>query len=101
MELNLLKENEGLKNRIKELENSEPKRQADFEHLSKIPVIETHIEYMREKLDSIESGIRDVPTIKNDVSWLKSWHNKIVLGIILAGLVGICSLVFTLIKRTT
>lgn len=99
MDLGLLQENENLRNKIREFEMNEPKRQIDLEHLSKIPVIETHISYIRQTLDNIQASIIEVPTIKNDVSWLKSWHNKIVLGIILAGTVGICSMIFTIIKR--
>ena len=103
VDIGLIKENEDLKEKIKRLEsemsNHEPKRQADLEHLSKIPVIETHITYIRTSLQKIETAIVEVPTIKNDVLWLKLWHNKIVLGVILSSAVGILSLLFTIFKK--
>lgn len=42
----------------------------------------------------------DVEGAKKDISWLKGWHNKVVLGIVLSILTGTGALVFSfLIKR--
>jgi len=47
----------------------------------------------------IKDSIKDYPATKEAVSWLKGWHNKIVGGLILAGLGAVGSIVAFLLTR--
>lgn len=63
--------------------------------------IKTQVAVIRTRIKSIDDGIReikkntqDLPAVRTDVEWLKSWHNKIVVGVILAIIVGGVALIF-------
>lgn len=70
-----------------------------MENLSKIPVIETHLSYIKIAVDEIKESIKPVSEMKNDIRWLKFWHNKIVLGVIFALVTGFGTLIFTLVVK--
>jgi short subunit fatty acids transporter len=66
-------------------------RTSDLINLEKIPVIEERVSGIHQNVLDIKQSIQDINHLKNDVtenttniSWLKSWHNKIVLGVLLS-----------------
>lgn len=63
--------------------------------------LKTQVAVIRSRMKSIDDGIKeikentkDLPVVRNDVKWLKFWHNKIVIGIIFAIIVGGIALAF-------
>ena len=74
-------------------------RKIDMENLNKIPVIETHLTYIKIAVDEIKETIKPVAGMKSDIAWLKFWHNKIVMGVILALVTGLGTLIFTLVVK--
>jgi len=66
-------------------------RASDLINLEKIPVIEERISGIHQGILEIKTSIEsfnqlkvEVMETKTNVSWLKSWHNKIVLGILIS-----------------
>lgn len=53
-----------------------------------IAVIQTDVKWIRRSICDIKETVKEVPQIQTDVGWLKFWHNKIVLGVIIS-LIGI------------
>jgi len=49
-----------------------------------IAVIKTEIKFISTAIKQIQENTKEFPTVKNDVKWLKYWHNKIVIGVIIA-----------------
>lgn len=56
--------------------------------------LKTQVAVIRSRIKSIDDGIKeikentkDLPVVRNDVKWLKYWHNKIIIGVISALLV--------------
>ena len=61
---------------------------------TQIAVIRTEQKNILVILKEIKENTKDLPVVKNDVAWLKSWHNKIVMGIIFAIIIGGIALAF-------
>ena len=81
-------------------------RMEDLSNLSKIPVIEEKITNVQSIISEVKTGIDslnnlkiDFEKTKTDVSWLKGWHNKIVLGVIFSILIGFFTIIFSLVGK--
>jgi len=66
-------------------------RTSDLVNLEKIPVIEERILGIHQGIMEIKASIEsfnqlkvEVAETKINVNWLKNWHNKIVLGILIS-----------------
>lgn len=63
---------------------------------TQIAIMRTEQKGIVKTLEKIEKNTEDLPVLRTDVSWLKNWHNKIVLGVlaavILTGTLGILKL---------
>lgn len=45
-------------------------------------------------LKEIKENTKDLPVLRTDLKWLKDWHNKIVIGVLFAIIVGGIALAF-------
>ena len=103
------------------MDEREFQRKEDMDHLSQIPVLTVKMENMEKQMTEMGGDIKvikegfqqfqlkltevngnqntEIKGVKGDVSWLKEWHNKIVLGLVLAILGGVASLTLTLLVR--
>lgn len=59
-----------------------------MDYLSQIPVIFEKISNVKEAVDEIKVRTEGLNGLKTDVKWLKSWHWKIVVGVIFAIIIG-------------
>ncbi len=51
---------------------------------TQISVMKTEVNFISETVKRIEENTKGLPTVANDVDWLKYWHNKIVVGLLAA-----------------
>lgn len=61
---------------------------------TRIEVIRTEQKNMLTILEEVKENTRDLPVVRNNVKWLINWHNKIVMGIIFAIIIGGIALAF-------
>ncbi len=61
---------------------------------TKIAVMRTEQKSMLSILKEIKENTKDLPVLRTDVSWLKSWHNKIVVGVLFAIILGGVAMIF-------
>lgn len=61
---------------------------------TQVAVMRTEQKNMLKILEEIKDNTIDLPVLRTDVSWLKFWHNKIVMGIIFAIIIGGVALAF-------
>jgi len=61
---------------------------------TQIAVMRTEQKNMLKILEEIKENTKDMPVMRTDLKWLKFWHNKIVIGVILAIIVGGAALIF-------
>lgn len=61
---------------------------------TQIAVIRTEQKNVIKILEEIKENTKDLPVVRNNVKWLMDWHNKIVMGIIFAIIIGGIALAF-------
>lgn len=81
-------------------------RNEELNNLNKIPVIEERTSRIQSDITEIKTGIQAFNGVKlqveknrTNIGWLRGWHNKIVLGILLAFSVGIVTWIVTVIRN--
>lgn len=77
------------------MDNEEIKfnRKSDLENLNKIPKIETTLDFISLSLQELKNNLKDYPTTRQDVHWLKKFFFIIAGSSISAIILAVMSLI--------